>query len=162
MRGRVEDIDPIVLVAAEVGDEEGDDCKGGRNSEVARNVGTGREERYQTHAVGEEDEEEQREHVGQVFFIVLLPYHGTHDAVAHKDHKHLHQRLQTFGSLVFTFLIAVLGYHDDDYQQYDDDHDGGRHLGDGEVERPASSSRGCPASSTQMISSFSMPPPTKR
>ena len=66
---------------------------------------------------------------------MLLPYHGPHDTVAHKDDQHLHKRLQTFGSLVLAFLVAFLGHHDNDNQQDNDNHDGSGHLGDGEVQR---------------------------
>ena len=86
----IEDVDPVVLVATEIGDKESNDSKGCCDSKIARYIGTGREEGYQAHAVGEEDEEEKGEHVGQVFFVVLLPYHGPHNTVAHEDHEHFH------------------------------------------------------------------------
>ena len=61
-----------MFVATEVGDKESDDCKGGGDSQIAGDIGTRREEGYETHAVGEENEEEECEHVGKIFLIVLL------------------------------------------------------------------------------------------
>ena len=130
----IEDVDPIVLVAAEVGDEEGDDREGGCHGKVAGDVGSGREEGNETHAVGEEDEEEECEHIGQVFLVVSFANHRPHNAVTDKYNQHFDQRLKSFGGLVFPFLISIFGDHDYDNKKDDDNHDGGGDFGNGEVE----------------------------
>lgn len=132
--GGVEDVDPVVLVAAEVGDQEGDDRQDGRHGDIARDIGAGGEEGYQAQDVAEEDEEEEGQQVGQVALVVLLPYHRTHDTVAHEDHEHLHQALHPLGGLVGPFLVARAGHEDDDDQQHHGDHHGRRGLGDAEVD----------------------------
>ena len=75
------------------------------------------------------------EHVGKIFLIVLLPYHGTHYAVAYKYDKHLDQRLETFGSLVLAFFVSLFGDHDNNDKQQHNYHDGCGHFGDGEIKR---------------------------
>ena len=56
--GGVEDVGPIMAVAADIGNEEGDYSQGGGDGDVAGDIGTCREEGYETQNVTEEDEEE--------------------------------------------------------------------------------------------------------
>ena len=133
--GGVEDVHPIVLVAAEVGDDEGDEGQGGGDGDIAGDVGASREEGYQAQDVAEEDKEEEGEQVGQVLLILGLADHGTGDAVAHKDHQQLDQSLQhAVGRLLGMLLVARADNEDDDYQQHHSNHDGRRRLGDAQVE----------------------------
>ena len=53
----VEDIDPIMLVATDIGDEESDECERSRHSNIARDICAGGEERNQAQAVAEKDKE---------------------------------------------------------------------------------------------------------
>ena len=59
--GGVEDVNPIMLVATDVGNQESDDSQGSRHGDIARDIGTSGEEGYQAQDVAEEDEEEQSE-----------------------------------------------------------------------------------------------------
>ena len=132
--GGVEDVYPIVLVAADIGNEEGDHGENCRHCDVAGDIGPRREERYQPEYVAEEDEEEKRKQIGQIALVFGLAYHRLGYAVAHKDDKHLHKALHTFRRLSGSFLISCTGREDDDYQQYRRYNDSRGGLGDREVE----------------------------
>ena len=46
--GRVEDVGPVMAITADIGYEEGYNCECGGNGQIAGDIGTCREERYQT------------------------------------------------------------------------------------------------------------------
>lgn len=132
--GRIEDVNPIVLVATEVGDDKGDDGENHRYGYAACDVSPCREEGYQSQAVAEEDEEKEREQVGQVFFV-FGTNHRNGDAVAHEDHEQFDQGLYATGSLIGAFLVACPSNEYQYEQQGTGNHDGGGRLGDGKVYR---------------------------
>ena len=130
----VENVNPIVAIAADVGDEEGDDGESGGDSEVAGDVGASREERNKAQDVAEEDEEEEGEQIREITAIVSLADHGTSDAVAHEYHEQFDDALETLGRLVAALLITCFGDEDDDDEEDNGDEDGRGGLGDAEVD----------------------------
>ena len=113
--GSVEDIGPVVAVTADIGNEKGDDSQSSSDSDIAANVTTCREDRYQTQDIAEEDKEEEGEQIRQIFLVFGFTNHRTNNIVPHKDHQHLHEALQVLGCLVGTLLVAFLRHHHNDY-----------------------------------------------
>ena len=68
---RPEDILPIMLIAAELHDDEGAESKEECHGDVTGHVAPTRWEGHQTHHVACEDEEEAGEQVGRIFFVAF-------------------------------------------------------------------------------------------
>ena len=82
----VENVNPIMAIAADIGDQEGDNSQGGGDSNIAGDIGTGWEERYQAKDIAEENKEEKGEQIRQIFPIFVFANHGSGNTVADKHH----------------------------------------------------------------------------
>ena len=68
---------PILLIAKEVHQQERTHGKYKSNVNVARNVGTTREDRNQTQEVRDKDKEKDGEQVRSILFVMFFAYRGT-------------------------------------------------------------------------------------
>lgn len=69
--GSVHDVNPVLFVAGELGDEESEECQDARDGDVAGEVRSAREYRNQAHQVVQQYEEEQSQQIGRVFWSVF-------------------------------------------------------------------------------------------
>ena len=128
-----EDVLPVVLIAAEVGDQEGQHRQHQRHRQVARYVGTPREEGNQAQQVAEQDEEEQRHNKRLETLIVLLADHRTRNFIADENKDGLYEGLQAAGCLTRVALVRSRYRQKHDEQQDRGQHHGGYILGDRKI-----------------------------
>ena len=132
-----EDLLPVLLVAEQVDGQHRTECQEERDVDVARHIGTTREDGQQTQHIGDEDEEEGRQQVGCIGTVVLLADGVLDEVVVDRHHQHLHHTYETLRHILGGVMLLVpTGTAEEDTQHDDHDDPYLQHtLGDADIPR---------------------------
>ena len=132
---RPEDLLPVLLVAEQVDGQHRTECQKERDVDVARHIGTTREDRQQPKHIGDEDEEEGRQQVRCVGTVVLFADGVLDEVVVDRHHQHLHHAYESLRHILGGVVLLVpTGTAEEDTQHDDHDNPYLQHtLGDADI-----------------------------
>ena len=128
---------PVLLVGKDVDGQHRAHRQEEGDVDVASNIGAAWEYGNQADEITGQDEEEHREQIRSIRFVVLLTYRRLDEVIMYRHHDHLHRSYKSLRSLALSIVVLIpacatqeYGYHNEHHNPYLQ-----HTLGDAQIER---------------------------